>query len=266
MPAGAAFSCDFKPSTKLPPETEDRLLRGLPTVYADISRRLSVSPRVLLGRLLDDYYESSYSEEELKSVLESFSAELAGADAEIRSKGVLRKGEPECDSPRGAHGSKLVLYVDPLCSHCRNVSERLDRLSKSCPDLFSAIIFRPLPSREVSSIKACAQLELVKERRPALYCSAIKSFMQAGIVQGGIESAWETFQSELEKSELDLLPVIRARLEEDLAGSFSRQYSAPILILGNVHIRPLFAFDALGSDLNLFYAITFINALGRPAN
>jgi hypothetical protein len=142
--------------------------------FSELSRSENMSVSVLLGEVADSYFKRQYSFEEFQGTLLSFKALISSKHPKA-SHLMLDSEDQEGENLR--LGNSIIIYIDPLCEHCKKVLDLLVKASEVCPSEAPRIVVRLLPSSSEGSRDAAAVLDLIKAEKPDQYLAACVKFL-----------------------------------------------------------------------------------------
>jgi hypothetical protein len=169
VPPEAASSTETS-STPTPPSCP---LAGSP-VAPEVANRLCALAKAssalpVLADLLGDYRRRDYSDRDLALLFESAAA--------LFTSPVSLAVDP---TPPG----KIVLAVDSLCGHCREVVEWLDAAQGS-PAALGAVVIVPVPTSHPQTVEIVSLLDSIRHDSEDDYPVAVREFLQVASRDGG---------------------------------------------------------------------------------
>lgn len=235
----------------------DAILAHAPAEISIAASKLSVTSRSYIGRLVDEYTAISYSESEIVRVVNDMMRM-------VRDKSSSTMGNPNaskeldlesCAAPSYGSGDRLLLFVDPVCSYCSEVSELVLRLRKNCPQFVPAVVFKLAPSSDPVSQKTAYFLESIRINNRDAYCPALLDAMKT--LHSGDEDGLSSFMREYK-------PL--SGIGQHALGKITESSALPpyILYRGTL-IRRVGMFNPFATSTNLMYAIRTVQALDGTA-
>ncbi|HVT61811.1 MAG TPA: hypothetical protein VHR45_25865 [Thermoanaerobaculia bacterium] len=166
-------ACEPKAS-HLAPWKMSQLNSELKIFYARAAASRDVSLDVILGPLADNYYHRKFAFSDFEGALASLKLVIERRDSLFTP---ASHDDSEPAMPAVNDKDLLFVYLDPTCETCQGVLNLLTEARASCSASFPAIVLRPLPSAEKSSLDASVVLRMIEKRSPASFVEAFSEFL-----------------------------------------------------------------------------------------